>query len=406
MEEKKRIALTIVTNSELQTFRDCPKKWSYAYAEALRPMATSKALSFGSAFHAGTEALYRAIGTMPSDEVEGFASEAGRKAIGTRLAQWVAECEATPGVSVETLYADAAEAVATASWMFDHYVQTFRADIARLVPLGVELPFSVELRDRRGQRMPHMRHAGVLDLVAYDPEYGDIVLYDHKTTSTAISAIDRRVELDPQMGGYLNALVETLRHDPGLLLSGARARPHHPRQAEAIDALTTKLEQTTVGRVSYNIVRKKTPSVPKVNKDGTVSVAAIDTLPEFYEKALADQVERGKPIEEKQAELLRTIQGKGDSFIGRREFFRSGRDLESWRAETFEQARLVRAAERDVARRYRNAGHCSMPWSMPCSYRSICLDDSPEIRSMFVEVPRHNEVDEARKRAQAENEED
>jgi len=399
--EKLRRAL-IVTNSELQTFRDCPRKWGFSYHEGLRPRSTPKALTFGSAFHSGVEALYRTIGTLPADEVAEVALAAGLQSIRVAFSQWIERVEADPTSSIESLYADAEEAVATSSWMLRHYVETFRADITRLVPLGVELPFAVSLRNSRGRTLPGITHAGVIDLVAYDPAYGDIVVYDHKSTSSEIGAIDRRVEIDPQMAGYLNALVETLRGDVSHLVKAARLREFCPSSDEAARALLSG--SAPVGRVSYNVVRKKMPSVPKVNKDGTVSVAACDTLPGHYRAALeAQEVERGKPVKPEQTEFLARLTQRGDTFIGRREFFRTGKEVEEWRSETFEQTRLIRAAERDAALRYRNPGHCSNPWSLPCSYRSICLDDAPELRAGFTKSERHSEVQAAVSRESAES---
>ncbi len=409
--------LTIVTNSETQAARNCMVLHGFAYADGLRPRVAARPLSFGSAFHKGPEALYRTIGTVPHDEVEGIALERGLAAIDLALKTWLAKAEAG-NEPLQELYEYAAVAVADARWMFEHYVRTFRDDITRLVPLAVERAFDVPMRNVIGRIVAHLRYAGVWDLVAFDPEHGDIVIFDHKSTQGDISSIDRRVELDPQMAGYLYALREMLASDPESFIRAIGMM--HPRAEEAITAIRGKT--ATLGRVTYNVVRKKRPTTPNVNKDGTVSVAAIDTLPGLYEAALvaqgnpdwldkaranvgakggeqklAEQIERWDELKTKQTRLLDQLRAKGDTFIGRREFWRTGAEIERWRREAFVQAGLIRDAESNPLLRFRNPGHCTMPWSRPCVYRGICLDDSPELRAQFDVLPRHVEVEEASK---------
>lgn len=396
-EEKKRIQLTVLTSSEVQTFRDCPHKWGLVYERGLRPKVAPRALKFGGAVHKGLEEAIRFMGHpdfvgLSPEQLHDALAPRAHTAINREFGEWYKRRLAA-GLDDEALMElanEAEETQATARWMVSHYLRKHAADWTNLVAVGVELPFQVRLRDRRGYHSPHTAWAGVMDVVAYDRNVGDLVVFDHKTTSGDVSSVDRRVELDPQMGGYLYALRE-------LLASGALKSSH--REVQTILDLAAAGGSVATGRVIYNVLKKKRPSEPKVNKDGTVSVAAIDTFPELYEAALAAQVERGKPIEAKQQDVLDRLRSKGDTFLSRREFFRSDDEVDRWRRETMVEARRVREAIRDEDARTRNPGHCTMPWSMACAYRAVCLDpDAPEHLEHFEVAPRHAEVEAAKER--------
>jgi hypothetical protein len=418
--------LTTFTNSEQQCARDCMVKHGFAYAEGLRPKVTPRALSFGTAFHAGPAALYRTIGTVPQDAALDVGMADGLTAIDASFKEWLDKVEPlTTQEQLDELYDYAKEAVADARWMFKHYCHTFRADITRLVPLAVERSFSVPMRNVLGRVVPHFRYAGVWDLVAFDPEHGDIVIFDHKTTKGDVGSIDRRVEIDTQMAGYLYALREMLISHPGAFVTKQSSHPFWPDAMDLLKACTGALP---IGRIAYNVVRKKRPTAPQINQDGTVSIKAIDTLPEIYEDALEQQREpewltkayanreskggelkfneqatRYTELQVKQADVLQRLRDRGDTFIGRREFFRTPDEIERWRREAMTQANIIRIAEQNDKRdergnlyrstRYRNPGHCTGPASLPCSYRSLCIDDAPELRAAFDVVPRHVEVE-------------
>ncbi len=413
---KQKRALTVVTSSELQTFRDCPHKHGLSYVEGLRPKVAPRALSFGTATHAG---LAAAIAEQhPQDAVV-----SGIAAAEEKLGKWLATL-LDAGLSADRLDELAAEgeaAVKLSSWMVEHYVETFVEDWKYLVPLGIEQAFQLRAQNAKGIRVGHLAYAGVWDLVAYDRRFGDIVVMDHKTTSGNVSDIDRRVELDPQIAGYVWAVRRALWDADAQLGETALALPMDDLldvdlrdtrwQARTFIDGTGKMRGLTsaeaqrildrkvaTGRVIYNVLRKKRPSEPHVNKDGSVSAAKIDTLAPVYERALVEQSARGKPITLEQGALLETLRLKGDSFISRREFHRSDEEIERWRRELFVDAQRVRMAEADPDQRTRNPGHCCQPWSMPCAYRRPCLD--PTMRDGFdVMTTRHVEIEEAKEEA-------
>lgn len=382
-------SLTVVTNSELGTFRDCPQLHHFVYREGLRPKVRARALALGSVIHDGLAAgLREGWGPLRAAHVTNTAKRvqlqiaAAESAVRAGLARWHAEVELSQDdPNYEALDIEAQATVELALFMVGHYFRTSSSDLTELRLVDVETPFNVPVRDKLG-RARALRFAGVRDALYYDPAYDQLVLDEHKTCTGDPRQLEKRVEMDPQTTGYVWAVKE--HHAEGRLKFFGTDEPV-PASA-------------SVGRIRYNALRKAFPRIPQVNKtDNRVSVAAIDTMPEVYADALAEQVARGLPVTEKQAELLQRLREKGDTYMARVEYHRTADELERWRWETFTDASRIREAERDASRRTRNTGHCNMAWSLPCRYRAVCLDpNAPELRAEFrVAADRHTEVVEA-----------
>lgn len=381
--------LTVVTTSEVQAFRDCANKHHFRYRERLRPKAEGKHLATGSIFHGGMSAgiqaaFHPSMLASPTVARLDMAIQASVAKIDTRFMEWAATVvEHVKDVDFDGLERDAVDGTEMVKWMLENYFRSTALDLMELRLVETERAFDVVIRNRIGSRTK-LHFKGVRDAVFYDPRYNAVVLHEHKTVSSAPSDIGKRAEMDPQTCGYVYSLLE--QHREGALWyteADGTSRPV-PNDAD-------------IGRVAYNACRKKKPSTPKINQDGTVSAAQIDTLWPIYEAALVDQVQRtGKPVTDKQRVLLEGLKGKTDSFFYRHEFQRNAAEIERWRSDTFVDASRIRAADTDPAMRTRNPGNCAMAWSMPCEYRQVCIDDRPELRSMFrVADTAHTEVREA-----------
>lgn len=379
-------ALTVVTTSELQEFRNCPQKHHFAYRERLRPLVDAKPLAVGSIFHVGMKGGLLAgwapgWKSRPGDQRLAQQVEAAQSQIDDLVGKWTAKVVLhTAEADYEKLAVEAEETSAMVKWMLAHYFKSTTADLNQLVLVEAEAAFRVGVRDRRGL-VRHLFFAGVKDAALYDPGYNALVLDEHKTSGNAPRDIEKRVEMDPQTAGYTYALREALAADQLKTVDG------DPVPKDAV-----------VGRVLYNVLRKARPKEPKVNQDGKVSVAQCDTTPEKYNEALlAQQSLRNIPITEKQREFFDALVLKGDRYFARVEWHRTADEIERWRSETFVDAARVREADRDPTRRTRNTGHCNMAWSLPCSYRQVCLDpESPDIRKLYrVSADPHAEVREA-----------
>jgi hypothetical protein len=393
--KKKRepVKLTVVTNSELQTLRDCPQKHDFRYRQRLRAFVEGRALAVGSITHGGMSAGINAgwgpdAMTRTIDERLALAKAAAVALIDAKFLEWAARVMQHGGaVDFAKLEGDAVDGAAMVKWMLENYFDSNTVDLQELRLVEAEVPFEVVVRDKLG-RKTQLRYAGVRDAVFYDPRYNQLVLHEHKSVSDNPMDIAKRAEMDPQTCGYIYSLLE-----------------QHKRSVDAFrftyvgdDGVRVPVPQdATVGRVAYNALKKKRPSTPKVNQDGSVSVAAIDTIPELYEAALVEQRDkRGKGITDKQWAKLEELKGRTASFFYRYEFHRTHDEIDRWRSDTFVDASRVRGAARDPALRTRNPGNCCMAWSMPCEYRAVCIDDSPAIRAQYrVAAEAHTEIREA-----------
>lgn len=377
--------LTVVTDSELQTWDACPQLHHFRYRERLRPLVAAKALAVGSIFHAGMSAgIVAGWSTLASSlSVDGrvaIQTSAATESIDDLVGKWAGKIVAhSQGeVDYENLAAEVDETARMVKFMLAHYFDQTRADLSTWKLVDAEHAFDVEMLDRRGKPVSHLRYVGVRDALWYDPTYNQLVLGEHKTCGGDPRAIERRVEMDTQTGGYLHAVREEM-----------KARPYRTTDGQEVP------RDASIGRVAYNVLRKTFPEPPKVNKDGSVSVAACTTTADMYAAALNAQVtERKIAVSEKQNAYLEALRAKGDPFFARVEWHKTDAEIERWRSDAFVKARQIREAERDPQCRVRKTGHCNMPWSLPCSYRSVCLDPTaPELRAQFrVASEIHTEV--------------
>jgi hypothetical protein len=385
---RRRVALTVVTDSEIQTYRSCHQLHDFKYRQRLRPKIDAKSLSVGSIFHAGMRnglnAGWDEVGRSIDDLDLRVNRQIGMATAGidALVHEWAGKVIVHgKGVDYERLAVEVDETAAMVKWMLAHYFRSTRDDLTSLMLVETERAFEVPMRAAGGVRVGHLRYAGVRDAVLYDPTYNAIVLYEHKTSGADPRGTEKRVEMDTQTAGYLNTLREEHRHGAGLVMVDGTPVP-----ADA-----------TLGRVVYNVLRKEMPRPPKVNKDGRVSTAACVTTTEMYELALADQVDRGIARSSEQVAFLERLRDAGDRFFARVEWHRTKPDVERWRSDAFAAARGIRAADRDPSLRDRNPGHCNMPWSLPCAFRALCLDpNASEIRAQYRVVDDvHTEVREA-----------
>lgn len=381
---RRAAGLTVVTTSEVQCARDCMNKHHFKYRERLRPKVEGKALSIGHIFHGGMSAGLLAgwsnVDGLSVDDRLARQIAAATSDVDAKVQAWVqAQAVHDKRADYSALEAFATEGGEMLRFMLSNYLRESRADLTGLLLVDVERAFGVRLRDSIGRKMP-VRFDGVRDALFYDPVHNALELHEHKTVSNMPQDIGKRAEMDPQTAGYMYALLE-LRKEGSLTFFDGRPVPG--------DAV--------LGRVAYNAVRKKRPSTPKVNQDGRVSVAAIDTTAEIYVRALDEQaLVRKIPVDAKQLAKAQELASRSGAYFHRHEFYRTREEIERWRTDIAVDAARIRQADRDPRYRTRNPGHCNMPWSLSCEYRAVCLDDVPENRALYnVSSDAHPEVREA-----------
>lgn len=371
-----------VSYSQLASFRDCPAKWGFRYGEGLVPKDTPEVLVRGRVFHAGLTAGYRArqAGERTGWTLEGVIA-AGVAAADAEWKRYEQERGQREGGERDDALRDVER------WMVEHHFGAMAAELAVQVPVLIEHRVQVPIPNRAG-RAGGLYLVGDLDLVTYDRRYDWLVLHEHKSTALTVDTLDRRLELDPQTAGYVHAL----RHE----LRSGKLAPIFWRLGIEVAGTPEAL----TGQVAYNVSRRKKPSEPHVNKDGTVSTAACDTTPALMREALAaqharyeageapdwlhkyraieakarekcaDAERRWQELLAKQGEQLARLEQSADPFFRSFEYRRTDEEIERWREEAWIDAGRIRDARRDPRKRTRNPGNCA---TRGCEFFDVCL---------------------------------
>lgn len=422
--------LQVITNSEQEAFRTCTQRHGFAYVDLLRPKDEGLPLLAGGIFHAGVEAGWRAA--WSDDPKEGGGP--GWESLDVRLdraisASFARVHEATTeavaklevlgdelGKDPEEKIAELEEAAEANAWGVEHYFRCAKPDL-EFLPVIIEGPFSVRVRNAN-RRLMQIQREGIMDLVLWDVEANRLVLQDHKNTRLPVAGLAKKLPLDTQLTGYLEALRELQRR--GDLFLGEHTTKLVTR---LVRGHGNRIRGAWTGSVGFNVVRRQMPASPRVNKltkkaavserqqalldeqqltgvgRGEVSVAPVDTLASFYADALEAQViDRELPITDKQRLVLESLQNRGDTFFAQHEFFRGEEEIERWRHELVTDARRIRELKRNPTLRTRNPGACAMPWSPPCPYANLCMaPNDPLVKKGFrvVEEP-HEELEQKR----------
>lgn len=398
--------LMVLRNSELESWRLCHARHGYQWIDGLQPRELVRALTFGTLHHVGVAAGWLAAWREPdwsNAQRKAEAVAAAALALGKRTGEFLLELERMPQTEdTERMREETLEASNTALWTVQHYFDRSE-HLLHWVPLGVELSFQVPVLNRVG-KPDILIHEGTMDLVLWDRDTGRIVVDDHKTTSNDPELLNKKLELETQLTGYVNA-VERL-HKSCRLVTGATDAARAVVAAGASDWNTA-----TIGSVAFNVARSRKPSHPTLNlltkkqvqtsnqselyarqesgeertPMGEVSVKQIDTLPEIYRAALEDQlIDRELPITDKQRELLASLERKGDTYYRRFEGYKNPDERERWRSEMWTDSKRIRDARKDRLLRTRNPLACTGPASPRCQYALICSSpDDPIARGAY-----------------------
>lgn len=408
----------LVSQSEVDTFRTCRQKWGFRYLEGLVPRTEGKALRVGRAVHDGIAAAYRAGMAAGGPVDAGTLRLKARRGVVRHFAETLGYPEACHEDRLE-LDEETRELLERSIDTAIRFVNAFVVrDLERYEVIAVEERFELPLRDGNGTRRPGVDTLGFIDLVLRDPASNEWIVGEHKTTSDDCSTFDARLDVDPQTPGYVYAANEETE----------RGRWQTPEWA----CLSGGPAQ--VGRVFLSVVRTKGQSTPKVNKiaradvcrggagfgcepnaagkitkhaeacsarleelkateeatgrpAGLVSRAEVDCDQETYRAALVDQGRRLAitPTAE-QNDRLETLPAGSGRWAMRHEWFYTSEDVDRWRREHLADARMIRQARALRLPLTRNGSSCSPQNALPCAYRSVCVNDRPEVREEGFEV--------------------
>lgn len=383
-----------LTVSEIGRMRTCKQRWGFEYRDRLKPKWAPRALTVGRAAHAGVEAMYRLLQDaqreghgISLDEVREVVCRSMRMDLAeyvSKINEAIFDPEAEKrarmaGVDVDRLAEECELAEREAEGGVLRFVDTFaESDFEQFDIVEVEQTFDVPIVIN-GRTWPLARYVGRRDVLMREKMTGQLVLADHKFVAADASAYDLKFEQDPQLPGYVYAL------------------------------LAQRGPSESTGRAFFNIIRKSGPKEPGVNVDGTVSAAACDTTQAIYEAALTKQETVGfentkkgstiaTPRTEKQIARLAQLPSSTRRWAARHEHYYSPEDVERWVRELATDVTAMRTLSKPDTFLPRNGASCTAPGALSCAYRMICAQDTPERRAQFFDVAevRHVElVDEA-----------
>lgn len=377
-----------VSVSELSTARSCRHKWWLHYNERLTPVQVQSHFRHGSAVHAGTEAVYLHIKTNQESGyivLAGDLHASGQDAV-ERYFDDLGQIEGFDRVPAEN---DAQDSVAR---LIDNIALR---DAEECEVVTVESKGRVPLLDVKGSDRSRLDFKYLVDVLLRDRETSELIVVDHKTTTGDTSQFDSRFEVDPQMPGYV--------------------------YAAAVEHNGTKL--TGMGRARFNVIKKTGPKEPRVLKDGTIGVSSSDTTRGIYAAAhkralLGSQPELSKLVVDlehvegddkkadnrrkflqkeigkfdrfnlstKQKELMAKLPTGLSKWVTTHEYRYSAEEIERWRQEAWDDARMIRDMRAGRLSHSRNGAICGPSYTMDCHDKQICCSDSPEIRQALYTV--------------------
>lgn len=336
----------LLTHSRMQTFRTCPRKHWFQYEKGIRPEGTSKPLRMGSAIHDAIDHFMR------GDHVEGCLAET--------LADTVYDdANADIGILIEGETIEALFRGYVNRWgrtpEVVHSEQSFRTPI---------------VNPDTGASSRTFQLAGKIDRIVKLDD-GRLAVLETKTVSESIepdAPYWRKLELDQQISTYMIAArgmgfdVETVIYDV------IRKPSIQPKMIQERDADGLKIVVDEVGDRQYLSNGKPRQSVTADQKGMGWRLLERMESPEEFAGRLADD-----------------IASRPDFYYARREIPRLDADIEDMRHELWQQAQVIREAQK-TGRWYRNTAACD--WKGKCPYLDVCrnardIDSAP---SGFVQV--------------------
>lgn len=172
----------VVSYSELDTYRQCPLKHTWAYKERWkRPVSAGSALAKGSLWHLVLETHYLAL-------MAGGTLDEAILAVQPHLTDPVSGLQTEDQELIQ--------------WMYEGYIDHYGADTQWEI-LAVEYPFVINLADPDGNPSPY-DIKGKIDLVVRNRDNNTIWVVDHKSGANLPDLMD--LEIDDQFGLYVWAL--------------------------------------------------------------------------------------------------------------------------------------------------------------------------------------------------------
>lgn len=326
----------ILTNSRLKAQRACSRLQHLRYEIGVQPIYDGDALKFGTLFHAGLEAWWKAW-QLPADE---------------RLAVALA------ALSYE---ADPFERAKAEVMMFGYHL---RWGAEPYDVIAVEAPFECALRNpQTGAASRTWRLAGKLDAIVIDRRDGLTRIVEHKTSSEDVSPGSeywRRLRMDGQVSVYYEG-ARMLGHDVAGCVYDVAGKPAiRPGTVALVDGDGIKIVHDATGE------RVRT-------KDGKKWRQTGDTEAGYVLQS------RPETPEEYRARLVELISENPGRFFQRGEVVRLDEEMREAMSDVWQIGQAVR--ENQLNRTWpRNPDACAR-FGRTCAFFSVCsgeasLDDT------------------------------
>jgi len=353
--------MSLLTNSSMNCFRSCPRRYWLAYEQGVRPDRPAQPLRMGQAFHRGLE--LRAKGYAEDEAIIG----------------------ATTGYAIPPLWCETNEQVhkwniereTVAQLLAGHF---WRWSHEPMEHVATEQTFEMPLRNpESGRPSRTFWLAGKFDGIVRLPD-GRMALYEAKTTGDSIdpdSDYWRCLRMDAQISLYTLA-ARLMEYDVQTIIYDVTRKPSiAPKQIPLLDDEGAKIVLGVDGERVFN--KNGSPRQSGDASKGWTLQSATETPYEFGERLTDDIVERP------------------DFYFARMEIPRLDADLEEFKFEVWQIGEMIRDCRR-YGRWPRNVKSCIGYGK--CPYFELCangVDVTAGVPSGFVRVddvhPELGEVD-------------
>lgn len=354
---------TLLTNSSLRTFRECPRRFQNSYVRLRRPVRTPKPLAFGTVIHAGLASAWEYARTHVSWPEPGRALY-GALACARHAAEPHLESDALTEVDL-----------VRAEVMLTCYVARWAPAMQEWEVLDVEEEWSSDLvNPQTGRRSRTYTLGGKRDALARRRADGSMWVIEHKTTGEDVSAGSvywQKLRLDMQVSMYYDG-ARRRGYDVAGVLYDVLVKP----RADLLLATPEDARKYTKGKpckaCGGSDARGETPQpgsglAPDVGECQKCGGAGWVEPPRIYAYQRADD----ETIEEYRGRLMEMMTTAPDEWFARAEVVRLEDDVAEHALDIWLTAKSIH--EHALAGVYpRNPEACFSHGKEPCPYWSVC----------------------------------
>lgn len=314
---------TLLTNSSISTYMECPRKYQLAYVEGLRPEREADYFRIGGAFHKGQEVLGKT-----GDLEQALTAIADNY---KNPPQWVQMYEDR----VEAWYFEAVTCMCLLRGHWEYWGGRMHekppesVEIAEVIE--TEQVFKVAIRDpKTGHATPRFRRGGKIDKIVRLKD-GRIAMKEYKTAGQDImpgSDYWWRLKIDSQVSGYYAAGIEKAIPIDTNLYDVTRKPSIRPSQVPVLDADGYKW-----------VVLVETGKRVKTVKGDRWKQSVTDSQ---TEKLLTRKMEP----EEWDQKLMAHIRAHPTFYYQRDEVVRTDKDIQDYTEDLWGQQKMIAESQR------------------------------------------------------------